>query len=239
MRIIENPSWCPHAFWEAVINLPFNPSKSSGFFQAFTEILLITGTSWISWWISEYPHKDMQNPNELTSSSIFSAFHMDVTLSVSLEEPVPTFINTTLPLSYEQKNIMTHSANIYKHILSKSQNKVSTDWQRKLPSTPTQHGASLLSYRWPSGRWDCPPAHCGGPGLFFTEVRQRFPWFWRDLDWIIRDLYLTYFEALQPVFKQAESMFEHHKRYCHNRCFQVKTIFLPPEHTRPPSHCCC
>lgn len=125
-----------------------------GFFQAFTEILLITGTSWISWWIPEYPHKDMQNPNELTSSSIFSAFHMDVTLSVSLEEPVPTFINTTLPLSYEQKNIMTHSANIYKHILSKSQKKVSTDWQRKLPSTPTQHGTSLLSYRWPSGRWE-------------------------------------------------------------------------------------
>lgn len=56
------------------------------------------------------------------------SFYVDITLSVSLEkkEPVPTFINSTLLLSYEQKN-MTYSVNIYKHILSKSQNKVPAD----------------------------------------------------------------------------------------------------------------
>lgn len=59
---------------------------------------------------------------------------------------------------------MTYSANIYKYILSKPQSKVSTDGQRKLPSTPAQHGTSSCPTEGTAegGSWDSPQAHWGG-----------------------------------------------------------------------------
>lgn len=52
--------------------------------------------------------------------------------------------------------------------------------------------------------------------------------FQRDLDWILSDLYHTYFYVLQPVFKEAETIFEHLKRSCHNCCFSSEDrLFVP------------
>lgn len=83
---------------------------------------------------------------------IFFAFYMDITITITgREEPVPIFINSILPFSYEWKNIVTYSVNICKHISSKSQSKVPTDRPRKLPVVSLQHATSSLKQHCKSG----------------------------------------------------------------------------------------
>lgn len=141
MTVAENPSWCSHAFWQPIINLSFNsPKHGCWFFQAFAEILFLTGMFWISW------YKDIWKQNELISPSFF-AFFMEVTSPLSVEEKkLSQHLLVVLFFSYKQQNIMTYSVNISKHVLSKSQIKTPTEWQRKLPPIPMQHSMSSLSY---------------------------------------------------------------------------------------------